>query len=319
MRVDQLQQLGVDRGPDRAPRRLRRRPAGRGRATGVCVGLDHRLDRHVDLQVELLAHAGVDDPAGAARADHEAADLLERVLGGRQPDPLHVAARPPRPGARASAPGARRAWSRRPRGSRRRCTSARPRTAPARARSASGTATPGVVIRMSGGSRSIAGARAGACRRCAPRPRARPRSRAAACAGCGRCRRRAPSAARRRRGAIRRSRGVARAGRVVGAAGRSPTGTRPASCPSRSGREISTCSPEAIAGQACSCAAVGASNAPVNQSRVRGLKASNDTLARLPGADSESMRASWVDSPQNRGVPRRSEASPISMIAGPSP
>ncbi len=40
------------------------------------------------------------------------------------------------------------------------------------------------------------------------------------------------------------------------------------------GAEMRTCSPEAIAGQACSWAAVGASKAPVNHSRVRGLKTS---------------------------------------------
>ena len=56
------------------------------------IGLDHRLDRDLDLEVELLAHAGVDDPAGAVRADHEAADLLERPLGRRQADALHVGA-----------------------------------------------------------------------------------------------------------------------------------------------------------------------------------------------------------------------------------
>ena len=43
------------------------------------------------------------------------------------------------------------------------------------------------------------------------------------------------------------------------------------------GAEIRTCSPDAIAGQACSCAAVGASKAPLNHSRVRALKTSSDT------------------------------------------
>ena len=46
------------------------------------------------------------------------------------------------------------------------------------------------------------------------------------------------------------------------------------------GAEISMCSPEAIAGQACSCAAVGRSNAPANHSRVRGLNSSNGILKR---------------------------------------
>src|ERR1700761_8548208 len=47
------------------------------------------------------------------------------------------------------------------------------------------------------------------------------------------------------------------------------------------GAEIRTCSPEAIAGQACSWAAVGPAKAPVNHSRVRGVKTSRDTLIRL--------------------------------------
>ena len=38
------------------------------------------------------------------------------------------------------------------------------------------------------------------------------------------------------------------------------------------GAEISTCSPVAIAGQACAWAGVGSANAPVNQSRTPGLK-----------------------------------------------
>ena len=87
------QQLGIDRGPDRLARRL---AAGERieRVGGIAlVGLDHRLDRHVDLQVQRLAHARVDDPRGAPRADHEAADLLERVLGRAQADALRVAAR----------------------------------------------------------------------------------------------------------------------------------------------------------------------------------------------------------------------------------
>ena len=108
VRLHQLQQLGVDRGPDRAPGgaglgRVARAdahqvPAARGRAHAahgrvghvVMVGLAHVLDRHADLQVERLAHAGVHDPAVAAAADEEAPDLLERLLGGGQADPLHV-------------------------------------------------------------------------------------------------------------------------------------------------------------------------------------------------------------------------------------
>ena len=46
------------------------------------------------------------------------------------------------------------------------------------------------------------------------------------------------------------------------------------------GAEISTCSPEAIAGHACSCAAVGCSKAPANHSRVRALKSSSGGIGR---------------------------------------
>ena len=84
--ADELEDLRVDRGPDRLARRL-----GARERIELDVGLlrlDHALDRHVDLQVERLAHAGVDDPARPLRADHEAADLLERVLGRGQADPL---------------------------------------------------------------------------------------------------------------------------------------------------------------------------------------------------------------------------------------
>ena len=93
----QLQDLRVDRGPDRlagrfaAPERARERvEVGRRRAL---VGLDHALHRYVDLEVQRLAHAGVDHRARPLRTDQEAPDLLQRVLGGAQPDPLHVALR----------------------------------------------------------------------------------------------------------------------------------------------------------------------------------------------------------------------------------
>ena len=88
---DELEDLGVDRGPDRLARRLAARERVEVGAVRALVGLDHRLDRHVDLEVERLAHAGVDDRAGALRADEEAADLLERVLGRGQADALDVA------------------------------------------------------------------------------------------------------------------------------------------------------------------------------------------------------------------------------------
>ena len=63
-------------------------PADGGIGHVVGVRLAHALHRHVDLQVERLADAGVDHRALAARAHQEAPDLLERPLGGRQPDPL---------------------------------------------------------------------------------------------------------------------------------------------------------------------------------------------------------------------------------------
>ena len=44
------------------------------------------------------------------------------------------------------------------------------------------------------------------------------------------------------------------------------------------GAEIRTCSPEAIAGHAWAWAGVGASNAEVNQSRTRGVKAESGNL-----------------------------------------
>ena len=90
MRADQLEQLGIDGGPDRALRGL---AAGQvAELGGPGVRLAHVVDRHVDLQIERLANAGVHDPALAAATDQEAADLLERALGRRQPDALQPAA-----------------------------------------------------------------------------------------------------------------------------------------------------------------------------------------------------------------------------------
>ena len=86
---DELEHLRVDRGPDRAPRRLAARDRiERVEVTGGLLGLDHRLDGHLDLQVQRLADARVDDGARAPRPDHEAADLLERVLRRREADAL---------------------------------------------------------------------------------------------------------------------------------------------------------------------------------------------------------------------------------------
>src|SRR5450755_3865730 len=58
------------------------------------------------------------------------------------------------------------------------------------------------------------------------------------------------------------------------------------------GAEMRTCSPEAIAGQAWLWAAVGPANAPVNQSRVRGLKSASDTAYRRSGPTQTSVVAS---------------------------
>jgi hypothetical protein len=104
--LDEPEQLWVDGRPDRALRHRFAKPgpdevaAARGRPLTadrrvrhvVRARLAHVVDRDVDLQVERLAHAGVDDLALAPGADQEAADLLQRTLGCRQPDALE---RPP--------------------------------------------------------------------------------------------------------------------------------------------------------------------------------------------------------------------------------
>ena len=92
--ADQLEQLRVHGRPDRLARRLgaSRRRVQRIQRRRRLLRLDHRLDRHLDLEVQRLAHAGVDDPARPLRADHEAADLLQRVLRRAQADALRVAA-----------------------------------------------------------------------------------------------------------------------------------------------------------------------------------------------------------------------------------
>ena len=108
VRLDQLQQPGVDGRPDRPPGRaglggVDRRGAGPA-ARPVVEGGDrlaevgHVVDRDDDLDVELLAHAGVDDRDGAGPppgapvaglvAAQEPGHDVERTLGGRQADAL---------------------------------------------------------------------------------------------------------------------------------------------------------------------------------------------------------------------------------------
>ena len=71
---DQLQDLGVDRRPDRV--------------VGAFLRHSHVVERHDNLEVELLRAPGVDELDLRAARD-EAADLLQRPLGRRQPDPLN--------------------------------------------------------------------------------------------------------------------------------------------------------------------------------------------------------------------------------------
>ena len=89
-----LQDLRVDARPDRRAAFGQRRR----RRTGLQLGRRpaerrHVLDRDDHFDLELLADAGVDDPhrpldARLAVAAEELGHLLERALGGRQPDPL---------------------------------------------------------------------------------------------------------------------------------------------------------------------------------------------------------------------------------------
>ncbi len=85
------------RGWMRRPDRAAHRAAGCGAADRLVDDLAQRahvLHRHDDLDVEGLAHPGVDDgdgtglPRGAVVPGEEPGDLVERALGGRQPDAL---------------------------------------------------------------------------------------------------------------------------------------------------------------------------------------------------------------------------------------
>ena len=87
--ADQRQQLRVDGRPDRAAGGLSAGHRIKVRCR-LAIGLDHRLDRNPDLEVERLPYAGVDDPAPARRADHEAPHLFQGPLGSRETDSLKV-------------------------------------------------------------------------------------------------------------------------------------------------------------------------------------------------------------------------------------
>ncbi len=82
--LDELEQARVERRPDR----LARLAVDVGRA----AQLAHVLDGDDHLEVELLGRAGVDDLDVAVAPAEEAGDLLQRPLGRREADPLHVAA-----------------------------------------------------------------------------------------------------------------------------------------------------------------------------------------------------------------------------------
>ena len=193
---------------------------------GALPGLAHVVERHDHLQVELLARARVDEP-DRARARHEAADLVHRPLRRREADALERRLVQRARAARPSAPGARRASCRRPRAPRRGSACRRRAGSRARAEVSIRKSDSGVVIRMSGGSltiasalllRRVAGAHADAQLGLEARERA---AQVALDVVVQRLQRRdvdqAQALARRR-----------------GSAGRSRRGTRRASCPSRS-------------------------------------------------------------------------------------
>ena len=152
---------------------------------------------------------------------------------------------------------------------------------------------------------ALRGARRPACRRCARRCGSRRRRGRATSArrGCRRaaprgwrgCRSRAPSAARRRRPSSGRRGRPARGRRERGR--RAPPGTRSASCPDPVGAATSVCRPARIAGQAATCASVGAANVRANQAATAGWKSCSGTGrnerrgANRSGRDGESERA----------------------------
>ena len=152
--LDEAQQLRVDRRPDRGRVAL---AAGAEQRIGVraCARLAHVLDRDDDPQVELLARAGVDDP-DRPRSRDEAADLLDRALRRREADALHRLAGQPvealdrQREVRAALGAGDRVHLVEDQRLDRRAAS------PAPCEVSSRKSDSGVVIRMSGGLRSIA-------------------------------------------------------------------------------------------------------------------------------------------------------------------
>ena len=121
---DQLEQPRVHGRPDDCAHRARRRPgpltgssmtspSAPMSSTGTTTSISSGLRMPASTMV-----TGRGAP-GAVAAAEEPGDLLERALGGRQPDALRRPRRRSPRAARARAPGGRRAWWRPARGSRR--------------------------------------------------------------------------------------------------------------------------------------------------------------------------------------------------------
>ena len=189
---DELEQRRVDRRPDRAgrrprsPRPSRRRPAARaGSRRGSDPGSRMSSTGDDHLEVELLARARVDELDRPAAGD-EAPDLLERPLRRREADALErLVGRAASSRSSESARWAPRfvpatAWTSST------ITVSTPRSISRPCEVRSRKSDSGVVIRMSGGVRSIWRRSRWACRPCARRPSASSRARRAARAGCAR-------------------------------------------------------------------------------------------------------------------------------------
>jgi len=88
--TDQLQQPGMDRRPDAPPWHPRLRfshAAATGRSS---LQVRHVLHRHLDGDLHGLASTCIDEVDLAADPAEEAAHLLQRALGRREPDPLRL-------------------------------------------------------------------------------------------------------------------------------------------------------------------------------------------------------------------------------------